>query len=509
MKKRIFIVLLTLLFLVGCTNEPIDDSIDCNTYPNHIDCVEPDDSPVTGVTDYIDIYYINDLHGAILGNDDELGLAQIGNLILTKKAQNPDNVLFLGGGDLLQGSALSNYYTGGSTIELLNLMEMDAMVIGNHEFDWGLDTLLEYRDGSLDNGEADFPFLGANIFYQGTTDIPNLIDPYTIIEKGDKKIGIIGTIGDTLEQSIATRRVEGYEFKNSVELIAYYSNYLRTEEDCDVIISLAHESGDINPNLIGLEGNERVDVIFNAHSHQKSTNLFGGIPQIQSGANGEVVGYVRVNFNEGFISTYETTNLSSRNEPLLLESNALITNQIEVYLAETDVIFNTPIIVSGDYYSTYDLSDWLTKVMAQATLSDIAFHNYGGTRSSISDATTITKSTLYDVWPFDNIIKTVELEGSVINALIASNQLAYYTDHSTFDDTTLYKVATNDYVFDKTTNPFLNGTNIENTGIILRDMVEDELVLQSELYDLFYTTNSILINPLIDQTSYHYKSRYQ
>ena len=507
--KRILILLLTLLLITGCSPETTDDTIDCNEYPNHIDCIEEDDNTTQTPTDFIDIYYINDLHGAILYDDDELGLAKIGNLVLTQKEQHPDNVLFLGGGDLLQGSALSNYYYGESTIELLNLIGMDAMVIGNHEFDWGLDQVLDYRDGNLDNGEATFPFLGANIFYEGTDDIPEYVDPYTIIEKGEKRIGIIGTIGDTLEYSIATKYVEGYEFRDSVSLIAYYSDYLRTEEDCDIIISLAHETGEINPDLLALESTERIDVIFNAHSHQSYTNLLGGIPQIQSSANGEFVGYVRINFNEGLVSTYEIDNLSMYNEPLLTESHQGVADQIEVYVTETDPIFNTPIINAGDSYSKYQLSEWLTEVMVKATTSDIAFHNYGGTRSSITEGDTLTKSTIFDIWPFDNIIKTVELKGSVINSLISSNQLAYYTTLSTFDDDTLYKVATNDYVFDKTTNPFLDGTNIVNTGIVLRDMVEDELLLQSELYDLFYITNDILINPQISTTSYNYKSRYQ
>ncbi|MEC9484472.1 MAG: bifunctional UDP-sugar hydrolase/5'-nucleotidase [Candidatus Izemoplasma sp.] len=506
--KRILILCLSILFLVSCGPQTVDDDIDCAEYPNHIDCIEETNDRDTVPTDFIDIYYINDLHGAILSDGEELGLANIANLILTKKADNPDNVLFLGGGDLLQGSALSNYYYGESTIELLNMMDMDAMVIGNHEFDWGLDTVLAYQDGNLENGEAEFPFLGANIFYEGTDDIPVLLDPYTIIEKGDKRVGVIGTIGDSLERSIATKRVEGYEFRDSVSLIAQYSRYLRTEENCDIIISLAHESGDINSALNELEGEERIDVIFNAHSHQSFASLLGGVPQIQSSANGELVGFVRIHFNEGIVSTYEIDNLSPYKEPLLSEANSAVSEQIEIYVTETDAIFNTPIITSGDDYSTYELSEWLTEVMVQATRSDIAFHNYGGTRSSIEENDTITKSTIYDIWPFDNIIKTVELKGSVINALISANQLAYHTDVSTFDDDTLYKVATNDYVFDKPTNPFLDGSNIVNTGIILRDMVEDELLLQSELYDAFYITNGLLINPLINTTTYHYKSRY-
>jgi hypothetical protein len=61
-----------------------------------------------------------------------------------------------------------------------------------------------------------------------------------------------------------------------------------------------------------------------------------------------------------------------------------------------------------------------------------------------------------------------------------------------FDDDTLYKVAVNDYVFDKTGSAFQNGDEITNTGIVLRDLAQDELELQAEIYTNFFTSNSIL-----------------
>ena len=203
--KRILTLVLLLLFtftLASCETETPYE-IDCEQYPTHVDClVDPDPDPdpdpepivcVDGLTliqgecvslvteDYLEIYYLNDFHGAITPDGDRMGLAYIANLINTKRIANPDNVLFVVGGDILQGSALSNYYAGLSTINLLNEMGLDAFTIGNHEFDWGLDVIQSYADGNLENGEADFPFLGANIFLEGTMDMPTGIDPYTIV----------------------------------------------------------------------------------------------------------------------------------------------------------------------------------------------------------------------------------------------------------------------------------------------------------------------------------------
>lgn len=96
---------------------------------------------LTGATS-LQIFYLNDLHGSILENSSdlgshEIGLTKIANFINQKRKEN-SNSIFIAGGDMLQGSALSNYYQGESTLNLLEMMGLDVFVVGNHEFDWGL-----------------------------------------------------------------------------------------------------------------------------------------------------------------------------------------------------------------------------------------------------------------------------------------------------------------------------------------------------------------------------------
>jgi 2',3'-cyclic-nucleotide 2'-phosphodiesterase (5'-nucleotidase family) len=129
-------------------------------------------------------------------------------------------------------------------------------------------------------------------------------------------------------------------------------------------------------------------------------------------------------------------------------------------------------------------------MMRISTGADIGFQNGGGTRTSVRADTEINLSVLYQVWPFDNVVKTVYLTGAQIKTQM--NNLIYDTEISSFDDDTLYKVATNDYTFDKTSNPFINGTDPFNTGIILRDLAQSELIKQNLVYDFFYTDNQII-----------------
>ena len=136
---------------------------------------------------------INDTHGAFVDNQYP-GVERLASLI----KQLGDEYIKIANGDILQGSYISNILCGYPMIDALNNMNFNAYVIGNHEFDWGLDKIAEYKDGNLTNGEANFPFLGANIIDKKTNEIVDFLEPYTIIEKKDVRVGIIGLIGSRL-----------------------------------------------------------------------------------------------------------------------------------------------------------------------------------------------------------------------------------------------------------------------------------------------------------------------
>jgi 5'-nucleotidase/UDP-sugar diphosphatase len=484
MKKILLLtlLLLTSFSLIACdsnTDDPIiDDPI--------IDDFDPSD------IGFLDIYYLNDFHGSILEDSpDEMGLANIGNFLITQKEAQPNNTIILAGGDMLQGSALSNYYSGLSTIELMNEMYFDAFTVGNHEFDWGIDVVTSYFDGNEENGEANFPLLGSNVFYNDTTTIPENIDPYVIIERGDIKIGIIGTIGAGLEYSIATSKIEDFEFASPIQIIKDITFDLRTNQDVDIVLVSSHDTGSsLNSQIAAGEGDYKIDAIFNGHSHSEYANTSLGIPVIQSGSNGEYVGHVRLEFTNNLLVTHSAENIGFYDDETLRSSNDIVAEIIAKYQLETDDLFNTPIITAGEYSSQNDLSIWIARIMRISTGADIGFQNGGGTRTSLRDDDLITLAVLYQIWPFDNVVKTVYLTGAQIKTQMSN--LIYDTEITTFDDDTLYKVATNDYTFDKTSNPFIDGTDPFNTGIVLRDLAESELIKQSLVYDLFYTDNEII-----------------
>lgn len=461
------------------------------------------------------IYYINDTHGAIEAFNDQLGLSVIGNLVLNEKELNPDQALFIGGGDLLQGNILSNYYYGSSMIDMLNTMKLDAFVLGNHEFDWGLETIQKYKDQSSGEIQADFPILGANIFRKDTMELPDFVEPYTVIQKGNIKVGIIGLMGYGLEDSIATARIQDYMFDDPITWASYYAHYLRTEEDVDVVLAVVHGNSDqTNRGVAALTGDYRVDAIFNGHSHSRYTQIItrAGVdaPVLQSKANGEYVGQVILTIDsDKKVTDFQLTNLHPTRsstektdyikiESRLSQGNSAIQNLINEYKLVIDDLLNEVIITSSDYYNQAALSDFMAEIMRRSVDADLGIHNYGGTRATLSEGQHITVATLYQIFPFDNRVKYVYITGEDIKDFANSQVTIMYRSGLSLyqlQDDTYYKVATNDYIFDKPEYPFVSGVDPVDTGILIRDLLEDVLRNQATSYPSFSTEQPIIFSP--------------
>ena len=97
------------------------------------------------------IYSLNDFHGMIFPNESCCGISKIGEFIINQKKNN-DCVIVLSAGDMFQGGSVSTLTKGEALVEAMNIIGFDAMTIGNHEFDWDIETVLKYNDYNKDNG---------------------------------------------------------------------------------------------------------------------------------------------------------------------------------------------------------------------------------------------------------------------------------------------------------------------------------------------------------------------
>ena len=107
------------------------------------------------------ILHTNDVHGRIAsfadGEQEIGGLARLATLVDDIRAQYGDAVILLDAGDTLHGTNIVNLFQGRSIVEVMNAMGYSAMTLGNHDFNYGQEVLLERM------ADAKFPFLAANV----------------------------------------------------------------------------------------------------------------------------------------------------------------------------------------------------------------------------------------------------------------------------------------------------------------------------------------------------------
>lgn len=173
------------------------------------------------------------------------------------------NVLLLDAGDFSQGTPYFNFFNGRVEVEAFNRMGYDAVTLGNHEFDNGIDTLAAVLKG------AKFPILSSNYDVQNTA-LSGLLQPYRILLKGGLRIGIMA-IGVDPKGLIIEKNYKGLLYKDAISAALEMSTFLKKEKKCDLIICLSHIGANetvAGPNDFEMaRKSSYIDVIIGGHSH--------------------------------------------------------------------------------------------------------------------------------------------------------------------------------------------------------------------------------------------------
>ncbi len=167
------------------------------------------------------------------------------------------NVLLIDAGDFVQGTPYFNMFKGRAEVDAMNLMKYDVTVIGNHEFDYGLDTMKMIFE------KLDFPILCCNYDFSQTV-LKDMVKPYIILNRFGLKIGIIG-VGVDPEGLVQKDKYVGMTFSPIVETVNLYAESLKKQEKCDLIICVSH-IGYTDDKLLAAKS-EYLDIIIGGHSH--------------------------------------------------------------------------------------------------------------------------------------------------------------------------------------------------------------------------------------------------
>lgn len=210
------------------------------------------------------ILHTNDTHSHFepLRTGDEAGrggvIERAAFIDSVRSAVGEDRLLLLDAGDFSQGSSYFSELGGRLEPLIINDMRYDCVTLGNHEFDNGIEDLAE-RLAMIKDTKIVCANLDLSQF-----ELSKYVTPYTIIERGGMKIGIIG-LESNLSANVSATISSRIPQLDNVEVVNKWAEYLYGEEKCDLIILLSHlgygEDQKIVPQI------EHIDIVIGGHSH--------------------------------------------------------------------------------------------------------------------------------------------------------------------------------------------------------------------------------------------------
>ncbi|NLR99628.1 LysM peptidoglycan-binding domain-containing protein [Rhizobium sp. P38BS-XIX] len=342
------------------------------------------------------------------------------------------NVLVLDAGDNFQGSLFYTTYKGAAEVEFLNDMKIDAMTIGNHEFDDGEGPLAAFLD------KAQFPVVTANLVVDDQSKIGNRIKKSVVLDIGGQKIGIVGAV--TTETPELASPGPHVKITDDAAAISAEVDALKSQ-GVNKIIALTHVGYPRDVEKIAKIAG--VSVVVGGHSHTLLSNTdpkAAGpyptmvdnpagykVPVVQAASYSKYLGDLVVTFDDKGAVKDATGN------PILLDSSIKPDPAIAARVQEMakpieelrkKVIGRSqgPIEGAREICRVQECS--MGNLVADAMLDrtkaqgiNIAIQNGGGLRASIA-AGDVTMGDVLTVLPFQNTVATFQLTGANVKAAL-------------------------------------------------------------------------------------------
>ncbi len=250
------------------------------------------------------VVHTNDTHSCIMpitpnyadtAQADKGGFLRRVALIDSLRRAEPEMLLF-DCGDFSQGSPYYNIFRGDVEVALMNRMKYDACVIGNHEFDYGLDNMVRLFRA------MNFPVVCCNYDFTDTV-VDGLVKPYVVFERNGVRVGVLG-VSPKMEGLVAKDNFEGVAFHDPIESVNKVAEYLKLTERCDLIICLSHLGLDIEgmDDRELIEETRYIDVVLGGHTHTYMKQ-----PEQMVNADGAPVVYNQMGKNARFVGTLTLT----------------------------------------------------------------------------------------------------------------------------------------------------------------------------------------------------------
>jgi 2',3'-cyclic-nucleotide 2'-phosphodiesterase (5'-nucleotidase family) len=345
------------------------------------------------------------------------GVARLATVVEQVRAANP-HVLVTNGGDSISPSLLSGFDQGAHMIDLFNTVGIDAMAVGNHEFDFGPEVLAERI------AEAQFPMLSNNAVEPDGSLIDGITESL-MVEVGDYKVGVFGL---TTASTAVKSSPEPVTFADPVETAETMAAQLR-QAGADLVVAVAHTDRGEDNELIRAAP---VDLVLSGDDHDLRVDYDGRLALVESGSQAEFVSIITVTMDtaEGssgpsFVwePSFELINTASV-EPDARLSEAVegyadkLSTELDIEIGTTEVPLDTRRTTVRAQESAF--ANLMADAIRAAVGADVALTNGGGIRAdrTYEAGTVLTRRDIQSELPFGNKTILIEVSGADLRAAL-------------------------------------------------------------------------------------------
>lgn len=380
----------------------------------------------------------NDFHGAFEARADGNGVAWggapwfAGAIVAARAECTPPACvsLWLDGGDEFQGTPASNLTFGASVVDLFSRLGLSASALGNHEFDWGVDSLRARMR------QAPYAILGANVRDTAGRDVPWIRND-TLIELPGVRVGVIGIA--TVETPRVTRasNVAALRFVDPVPVVDAHARALRAR-GADVVVVIAHAGAFCDRGTAtGCEGEivdlanrvtEKVDAIVSGHTHSRVATVVRGIPIVQARSRGMAIGVIDLPVGGAGTPAVEVRDVGRGS----VAADSVASALTAAVVARTAERFSAPVATIAERMEPGlrgTLGNLVADAQRYAAAGDVAVMNRGGVRAPLG-AGTATRGALFEVQPFGNVLVRIRLRGAdlrdYLERLVARDEVNFH-----------------------------------------------------------------------------------
>ncbi len=418
------------------------------------------DTTAAAADDTLVIIHTNDTHSNIdpIADSGMGGVLRRQVLIDSIRKANP-NVLLVDAGDIVQGTLYFHLYKGKVEQEVLNRLGYDIQILGNHEFDNGMDALHDM----LANAN---PTLLSTNYDLSESALDGMFEPWTVKQYGNRKVGILALNLDP-KGMVAEGNYDGVKYMPWKEATERTVDLLRNQEGCDYVIAVTHigvSASEERPDLFGdvqvAAQTSGIDLIIGGHSHTRLDPLMrvanaagDSVTIVQTGKYGQYLGETTVNLSTGAISgklIAVDSRLDSLRDPGLMAA-------LEPYRAGIDSLYNREVaLLRSDAPltgRTIAMQNFAADFVRERGLElagriDGSISNKGGLRTTWHPGA-ISEGAVIDMMPFANKVRVIDLKGS--DLLEALEVMKARQDYAVslperIDANRIYRIATIDYL---------------------------------------------------------------